>query len=151
MPRPTDTDSLLASAFGTLLPTLLAEAPERRAWTRLEPDAVRNAIRAAQARATDAAMKMGFRTLLKQQLDAACELAPAPMEFETSYMSAEEAQARPASRAWRDDRDEGRAIAPLKPARDATIIDTDRKTLAEVISAASNLVRERLGRRCQGG
>ena len=51
----------------------------------------------------------------------------------------------------RDDRDEGRAIAPLKPARDATIIDTDRKTLVEVISAASNLVRERLGRRCHGG
>jgi cytidylate kinase len=51
----------------------------------------------------------------------------------------------------RDDRDKGRAIAPLKPARDATIIDTDRKTLVEVISAASNLVRERLGRRCHGG
>jgi len=50
----------------------------------------------------------------------------------------------------RDDRDAGREVAPLKPARDATIIDTDRKTLAEVISAASNLVRERLGRRCQG-
>jgi len=51
----------------------------------------------------------------------------------------------------RDDRDAGREVAPLKPARDATIIDTDRKTLTEVISAASNLVRERLGRRCQGG
>ena len=51
----------------------------------------------------------------------------------------------------RDDRDESREVAPLKPATDATIIDTDRKTLAEVISAASNLVRERLGRRCQGG
>jgi len=51
----------------------------------------------------------------------------------------------------RDDRDEGRAVAPLKPARDATIIDTDRKTLVEVISAASNLVRERLGKRCHGG
>ena len=51
----------------------------------------------------------------------------------------------------RDDRDESREVAPLKPARDAAIIDTDRKTLVEVISAASNLVRERLGRRCQGG
>jgi len=51
----------------------------------------------------------------------------------------------------RDDRDEGRAIAPLKAARDATIIDTDRKTLVEVISAASNLVRERLEKRCHGG
>jgi cytidylate kinase len=51
----------------------------------------------------------------------------------------------------RDDRDESRSIAPLKPARDATIIDTDRKTLIEVISAASNLVRERLGKRCHDG
>jgi len=51
----------------------------------------------------------------------------------------------------RDERDTSREVAPLKPARDAAIIDTDRKTLAEVISAASNLVRERLGRRCQGG
>jgi cytidylate kinase len=51
----------------------------------------------------------------------------------------------------RDERDTRREVAPLKPARDAAIIDTDRKTLAEVISAASNLVRERLGRRCQGG
>jgi cytidylate kinase len=48
----------------------------------------------------------------------------------------------------RDDRDETRSVAPLKPARDATIIDTDRRTLIEVISAASNLVRERLGKRC---
>ena len=51
----------------------------------------------------------------------------------------------------RDERDASRAVAPLKPARDATIIDTDRKTLAEVISAASNLVRDRLGKRWRGG
>jgi cytidylate kinase len=51
----------------------------------------------------------------------------------------------------RDERDASRAVAPLKPARDATIIDTDRKTLAEVISAASNLVRERLEKRWRGG
>jgi cytidylate kinase len=50
----------------------------------------------------------------------------------------------------RDDRDETRSVAPLKPARDATIIDTDRRTLIEVISATSNLVRERLGKRCHG-
>lgn len=53
--------------------------------------------------------------------------------------------------AQRDARDEGRTVAPLKPARDATIIDTDRKNLIEVISAASNTVRERLERRCHGG
>jgi len=51
----------------------------------------------------------------------------------------------------RDDRDARRTIAPLKAARDATIIDTDRKTLIEVISAASDLVKERLGKRCHGG
>jgi cytidylate kinase len=51
----------------------------------------------------------------------------------------------------RDDRDESRSVAPLKPARDATIIDTDQKTLIEVILAASDLVRERLGKRCHGG
>jgi len=50
----------------------------------------------------------------------------------------------------RDERDETRAIAPLKPARDATIIETDRKALAEVISEASNVVKGRLGRHCRG-
>ncbi|MCX6093985.1 MAG: (d)CMP kinase [Candidatus Bipolaricaulota bacterium] len=44
----------------------------------------------------------------------------------------------------RDRRDSTRAIAPLNPASDATIIDTDRKTLAEVISEAVDLVKERL-------
>jgi cytidylate kinase len=45
----------------------------------------------------------------------------------------------------RDKRDSERAIAPLKPAPDATIIQTDRKSLKEVISVATNLVRDRLG------
>jgi cytidylate kinase len=44
----------------------------------------------------------------------------------------------------RDKRDSERAIAPLKPAADATIIETDRKSLKEVITVASNLVRARL-------
>jgi cytidylate kinase len=44
----------------------------------------------------------------------------------------------------RDKRDSERAIAPLKPAAGATIIETDRKSLKEVISEASNLVRDRL-------
>lgn len=46
----------------------------------------------------------------------------------------------------RDKRDSERAIAPLKPASDATIIQTDQKPLEEVISVASNLVRDRLGK-----
>ncbi len=44
----------------------------------------------------------------------------------------------------RDTRDSERAVAPLKPARDATIIETDHKPLEEVISEASNLVKDRL-------
>ncbi|MCK5246469.1 (d)CMP kinase [Candidatus Bipolaricaulota bacterium] len=44
----------------------------------------------------------------------------------------------------RDKRDSERAVAPLKPATDATIIETDRKSLTEVISEASNLVKDRL-------
>ncbi len=46
--------------------------------------------------------------------------------------------------ALRDRRDSQRSISPLKAAPDATIIDTDQKPLAEVISAAKNLVRDRL-------
>ncbi len=44
----------------------------------------------------------------------------------------------------RDKRDSERAVAPLKPAKDATIIETGRKSLEEVISEASNIVRDRL-------
>jgi cytidylate kinase len=51
----------------------------------------------------------------------------------------------------RDDRDSSRAISPLNAASDATIIDTDRKPLVEVISEAIHLVKERLEGRCIGG
>ena len=50
----------------------------------------------------------------------------------------------------RDERDSTRAIAPLNPAADATIIDTDQKTLTEVISAAVDLVKEHLNKRWHG-
>jgi CMP/dCMP kinase len=46
--------------------------------------------------------------------------------------------------ALRDRRDSMRSISPLKAATNATIIDTDQKPLSEVISAAQNLVRDRL-------
>jgi cytidylate kinase len=49
--------------------------------------------------------------------------------------------------AARDRRDKSRSLAPLKPADDATIIHTDRNTLAEVISEAIDLVKERLDAR----
>ncbi len=42
----------------------------------------------------------------------------------------------------RDKRDSERAVAPLKPATDATILHTDQKALEEVISEASNLIRD---------
>jgi len=51
----------------------------------------------------------------------------------------------------RDERDSTRPIAPLNPASDATIIDTDRKPLVEVISEAIHLVKERLDEHCFGG
>ena len=51
----------------------------------------------------------------------------------------------------RDDRDSSRAISPLNAASDATIIDTDRKPLVEVISEAIHLVKERLEGRCIDG
>jgi CMP/dCMP kinase len=50
----------------------------------------------------------------------------------------------------RDKRDSTRTIAPLNPASDATIINTDQKTLPEVISAASDLVKEHLKDRWHG-
>jgi len=45
----------------------------------------------------------------------------------------------------RDERDKTRTISPLNPACDAIIIDTDHKSLAEVISEAIDLIKERLG------
>ncbi len=51
----------------------------------------------------------------------------------------------------RDERDSTREIAPLNPASDATIIDTDQKTLTEVISEAIHLVKERLEGRWDNG
>lgn len=44
----------------------------------------------------------------------------------------------------RDDRDMNRSDAPLRPASDATTIDTSSLGIAEAIAAASELVRERL-------
>jgi len=51
----------------------------------------------------------------------------------------------------RDERDSTREVAPLNPASDATIIDTDQKTLTEVISEAIHLVKERLEGRWDNG
>ncbi len=109
MARDLPTRTLLQSALGPLLATLLDEAPERAAWLELSAEQIHEAIRAAQTRSNERGMKLGFRTLLKQQLDDACDLAPAPMEFETPYLGHDDVARRPASRAWRDDRDARKA------------------------------------------
>ena len=77
----------LRSAFGALLPTLLAEAPERAAWTRLGMERVEASIADARARVGEAGHALGFRTLLKQELDAACDLSPPVMSFEAPALS----------------------------------------------------------------
>jgi len=51
----------------------------------------------------------------------------------------------------RDRRDSSRTLSPLIPAPDATIIQTDRKPLVQVISEAIHLVKERFDGRCCGG
>ncbi|TSA49870.1 (d)CMP kinase [archaeon] len=48
----------------------------------------------------------------------------------------------------RDERDSTREIAPLNPARDAIIINTDQKSLKEVICEATDLVKEYLEGHC---
>ncbi len=47
----------------------------------------------------------------------------------------------------RDERDRTRAASPLNPATDAITIDTDHKSLAQVVREAVDLVEERLGGR----
>lgn len=48
----------------------------------------------------------------------------------------------------RDERDSTRDIAPLNPARDAIIMNTDRKSLEEVICEATDLVKKYLEGHC---
>ena len=48
----------------------------------------------------------------------------------------------------RDERDSTRDIAPLNPARDAIIMNTDQKSLEEVICEATDLVKEYLKGHC---
>jgi cytidylate kinase len=45
----------------------------------------------------------------------------------------------------RDARDSGRAVAPLKPAKDAILLDTSELTLDEVVARMLEYARERLG------
>ncbi len=45
----------------------------------------------------------------------------------------------------RDDRDSSRAVAPLKPADDAIVIDTTGNTLEESVAVITAVVKERMG------
>ena len=47
----------------------------------------------------------------------------------------------------RDARDSGRAVAPLKAAEDAVLLDTSDMTLEESIAAAEKIIADRLGKR----
>lgn len=76
----------LRSAFGRLYPTLIDEAPEREAWSRLGFAHLEEAIARARSRVGEPGHALGFRTLLKQELDAACDLAPPAMGFEASTL-----------------------------------------------------------------
>jgi cytidylate kinase len=46
----------------------------------------------------------------------------------------------------RDERDSSRAVAPLKPAADALLLDTSALSVEEAIAAALRLVEEQLAR-----
>lgn len=81
--------SRLRSAFGSLYDTLTTEAPERAAWCTLGMDEVTAAMGRARERVGEPGHSLGFRTLLKQELDARCELAPPVMSFEASSLPVE--------------------------------------------------------------
>ncbi len=81
----------LSSAFGGLYDTLVDEAPERSAWLTLGMSEVEAAMDRARLRMDDPGIALGFRTLLKQELDNVCDLSPAIQPFEASSLPAERA------------------------------------------------------------
>ena len=89
--RPGDprTVGRLKAAFGSLLDALVDEAPERSAWSTLPFPELESAIGRARARVGEPGHALGFRTLLKQELDDACGLAPTPMTFERGTVATE--------------------------------------------------------------
>jgi len=76
----------LRAAFGALYETLMMEAPERAAWSDLPFAEIEAAMRRARDRVAEPGHSLGFRTLLKQELDEVCDLAPAAMPFEASSL-----------------------------------------------------------------
>lgn len=47
----------------------------------------------------------------------------------------------------RDEQDAGRKIAPLRPARDAVVLDTSEDTIEQAAAAIEHIVKEKLGSR----
>jgi len=90
----------LRSAFGPLYDTLIDEAPERAAWATLGFERLETLMARARERVGEPGHALGFRTLLKQELDASCDLTPPVMPFESSSLPAERSVRQ---RAIRDD------------------------------------------------
>ena len=92
----------LRSAFGPLYETLKQEAPERAAWEGLEFSALEACIARARGRVGEGGHALGFKTLLKQELDAECGLTPAVMPFEAQTAAGQGREVRKI--VWAEDR-----------------------------------------------
>lgn len=83
----------IRAAFGALLDALLDESPARTAWLELDRGEVDAAFARARERLEEPGHALGFRTLLKQELDARCHVEAVPMSFEAPTL--------PPDRRWR--------------------------------------------------
>lgn len=104
------------AAFGKLLPTLLDEVPARSAWLELASEETEAAFERARHRADDPGHALGFRTLLKQELDTICGIEATPMSFEASDRTHD---VRAREREGRRDRREREREAGAQERRDA--------------------------------
>jgi hypothetical protein len=98
----TRTARRLKSAFGALYGTLMQEAPERAAWEALAFETLDACIKRARARVGEAGHSLGFKTLLKQELDEVCALTPAVMPFEAQTAAGQGREVRKI--VWAEDR-----------------------------------------------
>lgn len=90
MPRPVpESTRRVRAAFGSLLSVLVDEVPARAAWLELAPDELEGAFERARHRLDDPGHALGFRTVLKQELDALCGIEAIPMSFEASTVASD--------------------------------------------------------------
>lgn len=101
-PASSRTTRRLKSAFGALYSTLIQEAPERAAWEALAFETLEACIERARARVGEAGHSLGFKTLLKQELDEVCGLTPAVMPFEVPTAAGQGREVRKI--VWAEDR-----------------------------------------------